>query len=258
MIYLPHLETNVTGACQNRCVSCNHFVPLDDPWMLDPDTLRRDTSRLSQFVHVGAYGMLGGEPTLHPKLHELVKIAKESGIADKIEVWTNGQRVNRLADRFWSSPFDDLVVSAYPGKITDGELEDIERLCKTWGKAFHLKDERKHPNFTQLLKTVPGRAKETWDHCWFKTYSRVLDKGFFYTCCCGPYLAPLLLGMPSGTDGIAVNEALTEEKILDYLERRQPLEACGPCAGRNTQDAVPITWREIRDPQAWVEGSAGR
>jgi cyclic pyranopterin phosphate synthase len=258
MIYLPHLETNVTGACQNRCVSCNHFVPLDTPWMLDPAQMLRDLEFLSKFVHVGAYGMLGGEPTLHPQLAALVKIAKDSGIADKIEVWTNGQRVLRMEDHFWMSPFDDLVLSAYPGKITDKELKSIEHRCKDWGKAFHLKDERKHPNFTQLLKTVPGRAKETWDHCWFKTYSRVLDKGFFYTCCCGPYLAPLLLGKPAGTDGLAVDAELTEEKIIDYLERRQPLEACGPCAGRNTQDAVPITWREIRDPKAWIEGSAGR
>jgi cyclic pyranopterin phosphate synthase len=259
MIYLPHLETNVTGACQNACSGCNHFVVVDKPWMLDPIQMQADLDIFKHLVHVGAYGMLGGEPTLHPQLAALIKIAKDSGIADKIEVWTNGQRLRtHPLVEMWLSPFDTLVVSRYPGKLTDLDVENIEKACRCYGKEFILKDESRHPNFTQLLKTVPGRAKETWDHCWFKTFSRVLDQGFFFTCCCGPYLSPLLLGRPFGTDGLAVDTDLTEEKILDYLERRQPLEACGPCAGRNTQDAVPITWREIRDPKAWVEGSAGR
>jgi cyclic pyranopterin phosphate synthase len=260
VIHLPHLETNVTAACQNRCISCNHFVPLTEqrPFMLDPAQMQRDLAIFSRFVHVGAYGMLGGEPTLHPKLPELIQIAKDSRIADRIEVWTNGQRVEKLPPAFWASPFDAMVLSRYPGKLTDAQLDEIAALCTANGKILEVKDEGAYPNFTRLLKPKPTRAQETYDACWFKTYSRVLDNGYFYRCCTTPYIPKLLLGMPEGTDGLRVDEHLTADAIVRFLNQRGAMQSCGICAGRNTPDAVGQKWVEIRDPKEWLDRSSGR
>jgi len=271
MIRLVHLETNVTSACQNSCNSCNHFVivqrPLGKPFMLDPAAMARDLRNLSRICRVDKYGMLGGEPTLHPRLPELIEIAAESQIANEIEVWTNGQRLaeylyrhgpDELSTPFWRAPFDALVVTAYPGKLTDAQIGDLEQACRYVGKRFELKDERNHPNFTQLLKKEPGRAQETFDFCWFKTFSRVIDNGYFYLCCCGPYIPKLLLGQPEGTDGLKIDEHTSEEDLLNFLNRREALSSCAVCAGRNTRDAVPVVWGETRDPAAWIEVSSGR
>ncbi len=268
MVRLPHLETNVTSACQNRCNSCNHFVPLQlgRPFMLDPVVMERDLKNLSRICKVEKYGMLGGEPTLHPRLPELIQIAHDSGIAREIEVWTNGQRLATglhhrgfySAELFWDSPWNALIVTAYPGKLDDRDIHILSDACAAYNKRFELKDERNHPNFTQLLKKQPERAQETFDLCWFKTFSRVLDNGFFYLCCCGPYIPKLLLGKPEGTDGLRIDEHTSEEELLAFLNRREALESCGTCAGRNTKDAVPVTWGETKDPQAWTEVSSGR
>ncbi len=265
MVRLPHLETNVTSACQNRCVACNHFVPLQEgrPFMLDPDVMRRDLTYFSRVCHVDKYGMLGGEPTLHPKLPELISIAADSGVANEIEVWTNGQRLVevqpfRQSAAFWEAPFHALVVTAYPGKLRADEIDHLREMCNLWGKRFELKDERNYPNFTQLLKPQAERAQETYNACWFKTFSRVLDNGYFYRCCTSPYIPKLLLGKPEGTDGLRVDEHLSEEALLAFLNQPEAMESCGICAGRNTRDAVPIPWREIRDPQRWLNVSSGR
>lgn len=57
-----------------------------------------------------------------------------------------------------------------------------------------------------------------------------------------------------GHDGIRV-EGLTEEELKAYLRRKEPLDSCYTCAGRDT--AKPITWREEKDPSAWMKASAG-
>lgn len=259
-ITLPHLETNVTAACQNRCIACNHFVPLTEakPFMLDPEQLRRDLAIFSKLVHVHAYGMLGGEPTLHPRLTELVEIAAASGIADKIEIWTNGQRLQRLPGEFWGAPWDKMVVSRYPGKLSDPELRFIRHACLHNRKELEVKDEGENPNFTRLLKPVAGDAQRTFDDCWFKTFSRVLDNGYFYRCCTSPYIPKLLLGLPEGTDGLKIDESTTVYDVQDFLNRPEAMASCGICAGRNTSHAVPIPWSEIRDPQTWLDKSSGR
>jgi len=266
MIHIPHLETNVTSACQLRCAHCNHFVAMDAearprPFMLDPEIFARDLANFGRLVHADKFGFLGGEPLLHPKLPYLIEIAKRAEIADELEVWTNGIR---LADPpphthdFWMSPFDTLVVSAYPGKLSNNDIEYLQETCEQFSKKFELKDERLYPNFTQLLKKEPGRAQETYDQCWFRTYSRVLDNGFLYQCCCGPYVPRLLLGLPEGTDGLKIDLFTTRDEVVGYLHQKDALKSCAPCAGRNTTDAVPVKWEEIRDPKLWLERSSGR
>lgn len=260
MITLPHLETNVTAACQNRCIACNHFVPMSagKPFMLDPAQLERDLDIFSQFVHVNAYGMLGGEPTLHPELPKIIELVWRSRIADKIEVWTNGQRLQRLPGAFWAAPWDTLVLTRYPDKVTDAEMRFVEHACAANKRELVVKDETKFPNFTQLLKPVAGDAQATYDACWFKTFSRVLDNGFFYRCCTTPYIPKILLGLPEGTDGLKVDEDLTELKLVNFLNQTDAMTSCGICAGRNTPHATPIPWSEIRDPQTWLDRSSGR
>jgi len=263
MIRLPHLETNVTIACQHRCIACNHFVPLQThrfkESMLDPGTLARDLTHFGRVAHVDAWAAIGGEPLLHPELVDLLAIARASGVADSIEVWTNGRLVLKMAPEFWDVT-DVLVVSAYPGTLSDVEIAAIQLVCEGNGTDLIVKDERKFPNFTRLLERAPSDAKTTLEKyraCWFKTHSRVLDDGYFYKCCTSPFVGPLLQGRPKGADGIKVDEHLTAAAMLAYLHDEKPLEGCTLCAGRHTASSLPIAWREISDPTEWIKASAG-
>jgi cyclic pyranopterin phosphate synthase len=266
MIHLPHLETNVTAACQNRCVACNHFVPMQVAQfklsMISQQQMKRDLEIFARFVHVSAYGMLGGEPTLHPELPELIYIAEMSGIADKIELWTNGQTLHQQRPAFWKvMRGKTIVMSVYPGKMTDEHIASLVELCTLEGVELHVKDERRYPNFTQLLKdkdSGPAETQATYNACWFKTFSRVLDNGYFYRCCTSPYIPKLLQGRPEGSDGLRVDESLTEAAIQSFLDQPTAMASCTICAGRNTPSAFPIPWSEIKDPAAWLKASSGR
>lgn len=260
MIRLVHLETNVTQACQNRCVGCNHFVPMTlgefKSSMLDPAELERDLRLFSRLVHVEGYAMIGGEPTLHPGLDHLLRVARNSGVADVLEVWTNAQELD-LNAAWWGS-LDKLVVSRYPGKISDGAMESIEQACIAYGVELRVIDERTVPNFSRLLSTDASDegTRERWQSCFFRTYSRVLDRGYFFRCCTSPYIPRLLQGRAFGDDGLRIDENTTEQQIARFLARVEPMEACRVCAGRDGR-GEPLPWREVRDPQEWITASGG-
>lgn len=262
MIIIPHLETDITQACQLSCVACNHHVPVwrktkGGPWAAEPEQVRKDLFHLASFLHADRWGALGGEPLLHSKLIDILKIARDSGIADKTEVWTNGLLLPRQSDEFWRS-FDVLVLSIYPGKHTDESLDWIIQKCHDTGRELVIKDERRTPNFRTLLEPEPTGEYQTqlkFNGCFFRHFSRVANYGYFFTCCCAPHMPMLLHGAPFGTDGVKI-EGLTEEGLLAYLSRSEPLSVCKSCAGRDT--AVDIVWREEKDPDAWVKASAGR
>jgi hypothetical protein len=260
MIRIPHLETDITQACNLSCVGCNHLVPLwreHGPWQTNRIQLQKDLERLSKVVHADRWGALGGEPTLHRDLPALLQIAQNSGIADDIEVWTNGAFLKRMGPEFWHS-FDILVLSIYPGQHTASSLDWIRSACDRYGIRLEVKDETTRPNFRTLLEPTPTDPEATakkFQQCFFRRFSRVANFGYFFTCCCAPHMPLLLRQEPFGTDGIPITEDLSEADVRAYLERTDPLGSCAECAGRET--AVPLTWHQERQPMQWITASRG-
>jgi GTP 3',8-cyclase len=234
-ILLPHLETNVTLACQNRCWGCNHFVPLHrNAHPVQAESMANDLAQLGRVAHAKRYALLGGEPLLHPHLLELLDVAKSSGIADQVEVITNGQRL-RLVDRGFWTRVDYLTVSVYPGKLTDEDIVWIRMTCKANGVQLEVKDARSTNYFNAVLYKTPldddGAAKQ-YRQCWYRTYTHVIDNGVFYRCCTAPFIAPLILGLPAGSDGIRV-DGLTVDGLRDYLTSGTTPAACKVCGAHN-------------------------
>lgn len=261
MLNIPHLETDITTACQLSCVSCNHLVPLwreHGVWRADPDQVRRDLTRLATIMHAHAWGALGGEPLLHPNLMQILSIVRASGISDRIEVWTNGLLLHKMKDDFWYSDcIDEIVLSVYEGKHTEESLDWIIRRCDLAEYKLRILDERNWHNFRTNLESEPTSplvTKAKFDGCFFRQFSRVANRGYFYTCCCAPHQPVLLQDRAEGADGVLI-EGLTEEGLRNYLERSEPLGCCSMCAGRDT--AKPIQWSEERDPSKWIMKSAG-
>ncbi len=261
MIQIPHLETDVTQACQLSCVACNHAVPLwrkHGPWTATPEGVAKDLNYLATMLHAGAWGALGGEPLLNKRLPEILQAAKASGIAESYEVWTNGLLVNDQKAAFWLAPFDTLVVSVYPGKLTDSQLDWMRYACENHGKRLIIRDERVDPNFMTSLEPSPTNPRVTLDKyrgCAFRCGNNcAASYGYFFMCCCGPHIPMLMQDQSYGTDGVAI-EKLTEDELLDYMTRKEPFGACYVCAGRDTAKRIP--WSEQRDPVIWMKASAG-
>jgi hypothetical protein len=260
MITLPHLETDMTQACQLSCVACNHAVPLwraHGPWTATRAQVVKDLSHLATFAHTPMWGALGGEPLLNHDLVNILKAVRDTGIADATSVWTNGLLLRKQSSEFWQS-FDQLVVSIYPGKLTDDDLDWIAKKCEDTGRGYVPRDERTHPNFMTFLEPVPTGPHLTqakYDACAFRRgHNYAASYGFFFMCCCGPHIPLLIQERKFGDDGVEIH-GLTEAGLVAYIARIEPLGACTHCAGRDTAKRIP--WRERRDPVLWLKQSAG-
>lgn len=263
MIRLDHLESNVTVACQLRCVSCNHFTSIQaarfKASMMPPEILERDLAHFGRVAHVDRWAAIGGEPLLNPRLVEILQVARRSGVMDKIEVWTNGIALAGVSSDFWRS-VDVLVVSAYPGVLSDDDIARIYAKCDREGVELVVKDERQVPNFERLLEPTPtddATTQRKWAGCFFRNYSRVLDWGYFARCCTSPFIPMLIQGRPFGSDMLKVDESLTEHALTAFLNRDTFMESCRTCAGLDPANRRHQPWREVRDPAAWLRASAG-
>ena len=258
MIHIPHLETDVTLACQLSCVACNHHVALHravKTKQTTPEQISKDLNGLSKIMHAGMWAAIGGEPLLHRQLVDILQIARESKIADRLEVWTNGLFIQKQSQEFWQS-FDILVLSIYPGMISEEDILWIRSKCSDEGKDLVIE---RRPHFRALLELEPSGQERTiqkFKNCFFRSYSRVANEGYFFTCCCAPHMPVLIQGSSFGTDGVEI-EGLTEDALLSYLQRSEPLSICSICAGGD-HTAASIPWKEERDPVRWLVASRGR
>ena len=81
----------------NPCNLTCSFCCFANRAMKEMLTVEQMKSAIDQFVALGATGMEftgGGEPTLHPKLDEVIEYAYNKGL--KIGICTNGSRLKKI------------------------------------------------------------------------------------------------------------------------------------------------------------------
>lgn len=248
MVIIPHVETNITLACTNRCVGCNHFVPIQPGTMADPETIRHDLDNIGKVAKIQRFALIGGEPTLHKRIDDILEIARNSPVVDCIEVWTNGARLQEMSDAFWDL-IDEIDLTLYPYKNID--VEWIRNKCRESSTELNIKNGA--ADFTQLVYSRTAdqqEASQIFDTCFYGKNCRVLDNGYFYRCCTSPFIPKLLLGLPEGTDGIPV-EGITEQGLVDYLNQKETPASCYRCAGHAGKH---IGWREC-SREDWLKES---
>ena len=65
------IQIEVTNACPHQCANCTRFAGHHrQPFMLELDQFKRAVDSLEDYH--GMVGMMGGEPTLHPRFAEMV------------------------------------------------------------------------------------------------------------------------------------------------------------------------------------------
>jgi len=89
---VENFELNIGRACNSRCIFCvsRKATPAERAWV----PLDRARTELEQARRQGctALGFLGGEPTAHPRLLDLVRAGRQLGFT-RIALGTNGLRL---------------------------------------------------------------------------------------------------------------------------------------------------------------------
>lgn len=92
--YLKHLEFYIINSCNLSCDNCRSFsnFRFNGLHEFDPDRMQAWADRLD----IGDIEILGGEPTLHPRLHEWIRGLRQLWPSAHVRLVTNGVRLTAV------------------------------------------------------------------------------------------------------------------------------------------------------------------
>lgn len=250
MIGRAHCDVNLTTACNMACVGCSHLAPVAKAETLTPLEVREDLARLKPFIRFTHLCAVGGEPTIHPRVGEMITVMREANISDEVVVITNGKRVPS-AD-FWEAmnPTDGLPptairLSVYPSGVK--ETRDlIKAQCDTRGIRY---EELEFSEFYSQFKASPDDGAETFKNCVWKDDCYTVHRGRFFRCPQSVFFHKLFDSLKAGEDGLEL-AGLSEAKLEAFLKSETPLKACSVCSGGSSH---AFKWEESRDRNHWIK-----
>jgi hypothetical protein len=252
-LQLPHVDVMVGDACQLRCIACTNLVGALPQTLERIEDIIRDVELAAEVMHAGCVCLLGGEPTSHPKLVEIMRETARSGLADRVQVLTNGMRLHRMRQEFWDE-LQWLKISIYPGRTPPENIAFAKAKQRDHGFQLDFYDVAADP-FRAVMTAeprTPDSAQRVYDGCWYRTFTRKIERGYFYRCCTSPSISQTILGLGPDADGIAL-DGLTPSSLQQFLDRPQPANACTRCHGHLGPRLEQ--WSEVRGRKAWLRAS---
>ncbi|HEY1266132.1 MAG TPA: 4Fe-4S cluster-binding domain-containing protein [Candidatus Binatia bacterium] len=255
-ILTPQLELNAAEHCNLRCVECSHLSPYVPTALAETAWVRRDLAALAPVLHCEAFRFVGGEPLLNKNLLELVRAVRESAIADRIVVVSNGTLIDRIGDDFFQS-IDALDISRYPETDVDAAKIDIARTrCARFAVQLSVNDK---PQFrkVQIDREIEDEAivRMIYGSCRNAHMSvcHAFHNGYYYKCSrpifSDRYLA--LKGTPvqdlAHADGVSLHGADLLARLASYIEEEAPLRSCRYCLGTAGKN---VTQRQMSREEA--------
>src|SRR5262249_14355625 len=112
---IEYLRISVTDRCNFRCLYCMPETGL--AWLPKSDILSYEeiTDVVRQLAPLGLRRLriTGGEPTIRPQIHELVRLLRAIPEIEDIAVSTNGVRLPDLAGLLRESGLDRVNMSVH-------------------------------------------------------------------------------------------------------------------------------------------------
>jgi organic radical activating enzyme len=228
---------NIVEHCNLRCRSCQHLSPVLPKYAVDPDTLRRDLGTLAASYHVKVLKLLGGEPLLHPSIVDVIMATRASGVADVIEVWTNGLLLPRVDRRFWDV-VNSVRISLYPGaSLKQHQLDKCVDLARQNNVPLRYKRYKAFQEaYSEPGTDDPSLVNKIYLTCnsAHRWRCHTVAHGWFYKCA-QSYTIPtgMALGLAaSQRDGLQIEDSPAfRDRLLAYLTSPEPLSACRNCLG---------------------------
>jgi len=149
--YLDRVEFYITNVCNYNCEHCNRFNNYKftghQYWKNYKDVYTQWRSKLD----VGAISILGGEPTLNPSINQWIDGVANLWTTPKIEIVTNGTRLNKVKDLYNTIKRHNGRVNIYIG------LHDRTHLPKVQEEVHDFLDEVVLDNVI-----IPDEINELW------------------------------------------------------------------------------------------------
>jgi len=259
------VEYNLTEHCNLSCYGCDHASPLLPEKFADVQDFARDFEALASVFHSQQFRIVGGEPTLHPRLLDFIAEARRINIADSIVLITNGVLLHEAPAELWER-IDQLWLSAYPGVSRKLDHDECARICqahnvilKVWyANEFNQTVINNRIDNPELVNGIFRECKMAGEYS-----CHTVHEGRFYRCSIAPFMEPRLAmrGVSFSNreiDGVPLhdNPSLYED-IERCLNGQTPLAACSYCLGSSGQ-FVPHHQLNRLGRRQWLEEDNSR
>lgn len=248
-VKVRNLEWHVTHVCNLRCDNCSHLSNYgfnETPTLAETE---RQWSLWNQRIQPEQFSLLGGEPTIHPELCEVVRLARKCWPDSKLLLVTNGWFLDK-------HPELPLVLQENSCRIDISihhnskeyleKVDEIRALVDDWSREYEFKYKfRKSYDKWRRVFLLWGKhlkpyhdndPDQSWENCASKWCMQLLN-GKIYKC---PQLAYInMLGdkveLSPEWDGFRSYQPLEPTCTDDELEEfvaRQVESYCSFCPAK--------------------------
>jgi hypothetical protein len=245
-----NLELHVAHGCNLSCESCSHYSNHGHAGTVSLEDAEQWMKLWSRRVSVKRFTLLGGEPSIHPRLPDFVGLVRRHWPDTRIEIISNGFFLHRhptLPGILAADANNKLIVSVHHDSDEYRErLRPIFELLETWQREHKLRVDirpsdknwtRRYEGFGgAMLPFEDGDPRASWEICPAR-HCKQLHDGQIWKCAPLAYLPmqkakyqlsgkwdPYLAYRPLDPD---CSDA--ELRAFAALEDEQ---ACGMCAAR--------------------------
>jgi len=263
---LPRLEIHVCHACNLTCESCSHYSNQGHKGMLDLDDANTWMAAWSRRIRPDRLTLLGGEPSLHPRLTEIIRLARRHWPTTDLFLTSNGFFLHRHEDlpRALRETGAKLTVSLHH---TSPEYQEafatITALLKKWAELEGVNVQvwdsagtwtRRYRGFGSSMQPyADGRPRDSWSICPAR-HCMQLHQGKLWKC---PPIA--YLGMQNDRHHLGeewapylryrpLDLSCSARELADFC-RREEESICGMCPAEAEPFELPsplISLGEIR------------
>jgi organic radical activating enzyme len=241
-VAVESVELHVVEHCNLRCAQCCNMSPYLPERVSSVEDVRATCDRLREVVRPDVLKIMGGEPLLHPDVGGLLRTIRESRVAPRVRLFTNGLLLRSLDDAAFAL-LDELTVSTYASAPVKGELlAETEARAQRFDVVLNVKAV---DTFSRVLTTEarsPSEVQATYDACWLRHRCLVVRSGVFYKCTRAAYHADYHAQVAlDGRDldaettqrrlGIPLDAPNFSERLAAYLGSREVLASCTHCLG---------------------------
>lgn len=238
---LTRVDIRVTEHCNLNCKSCIALSPLADEGYVGVATVTKDFERLHVLTKgdIEEIHLKGGEPLLHPQLHELVRSLRRIFDKSRIILVTNGILLNKQDDTFWNvckGTNAEIQISHYPIKI---DFESILAASKKHGVKLSYLTGKPQVMFKWVFDPSGSQnAKKSFYKCFIGSNCFQIHDGRLYNCSLIPSIKYFnkkfnqnMLVTPE--DSIDIHAAENFDAILEFSN--SPIPFCRYCNANKCQ-----------------------
>lgn len=241
MINTAGLEFFAVDHCNLRCYGCAQSSPFVKNRTASVSSFYNSLDILKDHLRPQKLTILGGEPLLHPRIHELAQTARASQMFNQVRLVTNGLRLLTVDPLLWSN-IDLIRISVYPStKVVIDRLWPL--VCKISSDHGVIVEQRPMDHFNQIVSTKrhsnEQTATDSFRACIYKTYCHTLADGFIYRCSPSVHMGDFLHANGSFAERLhsSMNRLRVQRspsfcaRLAKLLSSEEVLEPCHFCFG---------------------------